>query len=116
MYLSFCLQQLPERHTEQDAKRKRDITAPEAMENHKLPKREKCMMQKAADIDFNDNCSANSDDQLIGKTSKSSDLTSPVISDQPSSNITICGFCQSARVSEVKLSFLCRLKIEIFYL
>ncbi|KAL1188855.1 BRCA1-associated RING domain protein 1 [Cardamine amara subsp. amara] len=93
--------QLPEHQTEQDAKRKRDITASEAMENHlKVPKREKKMMQKAAEIDFTDNCSANSDDQLIGKTSKSSDLTPPVVSDQPSSNITICGFCQSARVSE----------------
>lgn len=64
------------------------------------------MMQKPADIDFNDNCSANSDDQLNGKTSKASDLIPPVVSDQPSSNITICGFCQSARVSEVKESFI----------
>ncbi|XP_023645370.1 BRCA1-associated RING domain protein 1 [Capsella rubella] len=94
-------QQLSERHAEQDTKRKRDITASEALENHlKVPKREKNLMQKAADIDCNDNCSANSDDQQTGKTSKASYFTSPVISDQPSSNITICGFCQSARVSE----------------
>lgn len=73
------------------------------MENHqKVPKRQKNLMQKADDIDFNDNYTANSDDQLIGKTSKESDLITPVISDQPSSNITICGFCQSSRVSEVK--------------
>lgn len=93
--LIFCLQPLPKSHTEQDTKRKRDITASEAMENHlKVPKREKNLMQKAADIDFNDKCSANSDDQLIEKISKASD--------QPPSNITLCGFCQSAMVSEVK--------------
>ncbi|ESQ36529.1 hypothetical protein EUTSA_v10006912mg [Eutrema salsugineum] len=93
--------QLSKSHTEQAAKRKRDTTASEAMENHqKYPKRQKNLMQKAADVDFNDNYTANSDDQLIGKPSKASNLTPSVISDQPSSNITICGFCQSDRVSE----------------
>ncbi|KAJ4878807.1 BRCA1-associated RING domain protein 1 [Raphanus sativus] len=84
--------QLPE--TLQAAKRKC-----EAMENHqKVSKRQKNLMQQAAE--FKDNYTANSDDQLIGNTSKSSDLTPSVITDQPSSNITICGFCQSDRVSE----------------
>ncbi|CAL9213636.1 unnamed protein product [Arabidopsis halleri] len=92
-YVKAQKHQLPKSYTEQDTKRKRDITTSEAMENHlKVPKREKNLMQKAADIDFNDKCSANSDDQLIEKISKASD--------QPPSNITICGFCQSAMVSE----------------
>ncbi|KAG2255111.1 hypothetical protein Bca52824_074405 [Brassica carinata] len=66
------------------------------MENHhKDSKRQKNLMQQAADFK-----TANSDDQLIGKTSKSSYLTPSVVADQPSSNITICGFCQSDRVSE----------------
>ncbi|XP_010482968.1 PREDICTED: BRCA1-associated RING domain protein 1-like isoform X2 [Camelina sativa] len=100
-YVKVQKHQLPERHTEQDTKRKRDITAYEAMENHlKVPKREKNLMQKVDDIDCNDNCSANSDDHQIGKTSKASDFTPHVVWDQSSSNITICGFCQSARVSE----------------
>ncbi|XP_010457426.1 PREDICTED: BRCA1-associated RING domain protein 1-like isoform X2 [Camelina sativa] len=100
-YVKVQKHQLPERHTEQDTKRKRDITAYEAMENHlKVPRREKNLMQKAVDIDCNDNCSANSDDQQIGKTSKASDFKPLIVSDQSSSNITICGFCQSARVSE----------------
>jgi BRCA1-associated RING domain protein 1 len=65
------------------------------MENHlKVPKRENNLMQKSADIDCNGKCSANSDDQLSEKISKALEQTS--------SNITICGFCQSARVSEVK--------------
>ncbi|KAG2260390.1 hypothetical protein Bca52824_079684 [Brassica carinata] len=55
---------------------------------------------KADDFELKNNYTSNSDDQLIGNTSKSTDLTPSVISDQPSSNITICGFCQSARVSE----------------
>ncbi|CAN7097093.1 unnamed protein product [Brassica rapa subsp. narinosa] len=94
-------QQLPESHTEQAAKRKCDITVSEAMENHqKVYKRQKNLMQKADDIELKNNYTSNSDDQLTGNTSKSSDLTPSVISDQPSSNITICGFCQSARVSE----------------
>ncbi|KFK42747.1 hypothetical protein AALP_AA1G034300 [Arabis alpina] len=93
--------QLPESHTEQAAKRKCDITSFEAIENNqKVPKRQKNLMQKAANIDFNDSYSANSDDQLNRKTSKGSDLIMTVISDQPSSNMTVCGFCQSARVSE----------------
>ncbi|CDY32524.1 BnaA09g50720D [Brassica napus] len=94
-------QQLPESHTEQAAKRKCDITVSEAMENHqKVYKRQKNLMQKADDIELKNNYTSTSDDQLIGNTSKSSDLTPSVISDKPSSNITICGFCQSARVSE----------------
>ncbi|KAL0884435.1 hypothetical protein Bca101_008416 [Brassica carinata] len=94
-------QKLPESNTEQVAKRKCDITASEAVENHqKVPKRQKNLMQRDADDDSKDNYTANSDDQLIENTSKSSDLNPSVISDQPSSNITICGFCQSARVSE----------------
>ncbi|KAL0732295.1 hypothetical protein Bca4012_008504 [Brassica carinata] len=95
-------QKLPESNTEQVAKRKCDITASEAVENHqKVPKRQKNLMQRDADDDSKDNYTANSDDQLIENTSKSSDLNPSVISDQPSSNITICGFCQSARVSEL---------------
>ncbi|CAH2038980.1 unnamed protein product [Thlaspi arvense] len=84
--------QLSESHAEQAAKRKCDITASERMENHQqVPKRQKKLMQNADDMDFKDNYTANSDDQLSGKAS---------ISDQPSSDITICGFCQSSRVSE----------------
>ncbi|KAJ0236178.1 BRCA1-associated RING domain protein 1 [Hirschfeldia incana] len=89
--------QLPESF--QAAKRKCDVTTSEATGNHqKVSKRQKNLMQQAAD--FKDNYTANSDDQLVGKTSKSSDLTPSVITEQPSSNITICGFCQSDRVSE----------------
>lgn len=86
------------------------------MENHqKVYKRQKNLMQKADDIELKNNYTSTSDDQLIGNTSKSSDLTPSVISDKPSSNITICGFCQSARVSEVK-SFLMAsdLKAKLF--
>ncbi|AEE27646.1 breast cancer associated RING 1 [Arabidopsis thaliana] len=92
-YVKAQNHQLPKSHTEQDSKRKRDITASDAMENHlKVPKRENNLMQKSADIDCNGKCSANSDDQLSEKISKALEQTS--------SNITICGFCQSARVSE----------------
>ncbi|CAH8336677.1 unnamed protein product [Eruca vesicaria subsp. sativa] len=93
--------QLPESHTEHAAKRKCDVNSSEGMGNHhKVPKKQKNMLQKAADNDFKNNYTANSDDQLIENTSKSSDLTPSSLSTQPSSNITICGFCQSARVSE----------------
>lgn len=101
MCVNPFLQELPESYTGQAAKRKCDITASEAMENHqKVLKRQKNLTQK---VDFNDICTANSDDQLIGKPSKASDLIPPAVSDQSSSNITICGFCQSSRVSEVKV-------------
>ncbi|CAA7050302.1 unnamed protein product [Microthlaspi erraticum] len=75
-------QELPESYTGQAAKRKCDITASEAMENHqKVLKKQKNLMQN---VEFNDICTANSDDQLIGKPT----------------TITICGFCHSSRVSE----------------
>ncbi|CAN8295721.1 unnamed protein product [Cochlearia groenlandica] len=87
-------QQVPEGYAGQAAKRKCNIIASQGS------KRQKNLMQKVADVDFNDNSSANSDDQLAGKSPKASNLIPPVISDRSSSNITICGFCQSAKVSE----------------